>query len=140
MILILALAAAMWNYNRMTGNVKLYVKKPKPLLASSIDEMKKEAEQRRSQRQRKQAVSQKRAALRASCGPPIWKSATRRMAALRLRFAATVKKAESENSPCGYSPGGQPLRPLPGLFFAPTGDAALTIAGIHAMLQVYYII
>lgn len=64
MILILALAAAMWNYNRMTGNVKLYVKKPKPLLASSIDEMKKEAEQRRSQR--KQAVSQKRAALRAA--------------------------------------------------------------------------
>ena len=63
-ILIIALGAAMWNYNRMTGNVRLYVKKPRPLLASSIDEMKKEAEQRRNQR--KQAVTQKRAALRAA--------------------------------------------------------------------------
>jgi len=64
LLVIAILALIIWNYNRLTGNVKIYVKKQMALRASAIDDLKEEAQRRKEMS--KNAVSQKRAALRSA--------------------------------------------------------------------------
>lgn len=64
LLIIVVLALIIWNYNRLTGNVKIYVKKQMALRASSIDDLREETERRKEQS--KNAVSKKRAALRSA--------------------------------------------------------------------------
>lgn len=62
LLIVVILALVIWNYNRLTGNVKIYVKKQMALRASAIDDLREEAERRKEMS--KNAVSKKRAALR----------------------------------------------------------------------------
>ncbi|MEG2088266.1 MAG: hypothetical protein RR022_08695, partial [Angelakisella sp.] len=62
LLVLLILALSIWNYNKLTGNVKIYVKKQRALRTQTIDDMKQENEKRRAMRAN--AVSQKREALR----------------------------------------------------------------------------
>ena len=62
LLLIFILLITTWNFNRLNGHVKIYVKKPKALLASAIDDITKETEE--SKKKYGEAVSQKRQSLR----------------------------------------------------------------------------
>lgn len=64
LLIVILLALVIWNYNRLTGNVKIYVKKQMALRASAIDDLREETERRKEQS--KNAVSQKRSALRSA--------------------------------------------------------------------------
>lgn len=62
LLVLIILAMAIWNYNRLTGNVKIYVKKQKAMRTFAIDNIREEAERRRELRST--AVSKKREDLR----------------------------------------------------------------------------
>ncbi|MEG2074232.1 MAG: PTS transporter subunit IIC, partial [Angelakisella sp.] len=47
LLFIIVLALIIWNYNRLTGNVKIYVKKQMALRASAIDDLREEAERKK---------------------------------------------------------------------------------------------
>lgn len=62
LMIVIVLGLSIWNFNRLTGNVKIYVKKQKAMRTFAIDSIREEAERRKELKQN--AVSKKREELR----------------------------------------------------------------------------
>lgn len=62
LLILLILLIVTWNFNRLNGHVKIYVKKASVLLASSLDEMKRKSQNKKDEYQN--TVSPKRQKLR----------------------------------------------------------------------------